>query len=413
MANSYNVSEALMVQEENKNAEGDVRYYSATKNGNFQGIRSLGNQNGIVNNYISKVHYTKPNMKMPNMKTPLLFQFTRHATSCSNIDSYPNGDGLVHLPLSDGIPSLANTGIADTIKLADKNKDTPRFHSAIVCVSNLIRTWMTAVLLYTFSNKKTITLRICPHLRETGGKGNGAYALTSSIPKFITFLELIKTMPSYSGLREIILLIPNRNNPNVWVEITIHIPQDKTKKIQNDPLFCMIEDPLLEKGYKDEGNIYEFIKWFTESFPGEEGTVHTVAHSHIMQKYVEKICEGKKYQGVLFNMKEYSLRLEANELNRVPIVNQNCWSFTTHYEQTDAASHYKQINSKQLLESIQPGYFNPAKGPALKDSQRAERVKGVTSLCVEDVVPIVCPKKGGKRRTKKNRRSRRKSRRRS
>ncbi len=400
MANNpkWHIRDVRMHNERNEEDEGEVRYYSANQNENFQGVRSLGNQNGIVNSYIAKVHYKKPNIKMPNMKIPLLFQFTRHATSCFNIDSYPNGDGIFHLPLSDGIPSLANTGIAETIGLADKNKNTPRFHSAIVCVSNLIRTWMTAVLLYTFSNKKTITLRICPHLRETGGKGNGAYALTSSIPKFITFLELIKTMPSYSGLREIILLIPNTNNPNVWVEITIYIPEDKTKPVQNDPLFCMIDDPLLGKGYTEEGNIFKFLKWFTESFPGEEGIIHTVAHSHIMQKYVEKVCEGKKYQGVLFNMKEYSLRLEGNTMNRVPIVNQNCWSFTTHYEQTD---------SKQLLESIQPGYFNPGKGPALKDSQRAEHVEGVTSLCLKNVEPIVCPKKGGKRRTKKNRKSRR------
>ena len=38
-----------------------------------------------------------------------------------------------------------------------KNKNTLRFRSDIVCVSNLVRTWMTAVLLYTFSDIFTKT----------------------------------------------------------------------------------------------------------------------------------------------------------------------------------------------------------------------------------------------------------------
>ena len=375
-----------MRREENEDAKdkGEVIYYSATQNGTLsKDIGSIGN--GIVNNYVPS-NNSKPFPKS-NIKTPLLFQFTRHATSCFNIKI----DKPSLLSISDGIPSLANIGITNTIILAYKNKDTPRFKSPIVCVSNLIRTWMTAVLLYTFSNKKTITLRICPHLRESGLEGNGAYALTSSIPKFIRFLELIKNNTSYSGLREIILLIPNINNPKVWLELTIYIPEDKTKKIQNDPLFCMITDPLLGKGYTDVGDITEFMKWYLQSFPEEKGTVHIVAHSGIMKKYVEKICKGY----ILPNKTEFNMKTYSVSKNRID--EENCWSFTTTY---------KGVNVESLLQSIQPGYLNPGKGNSLKGAQTAERGQGSKSLCLETVEPIVCPKKGGKRRTKKNHKSR-------
>jgi hypothetical protein len=60
---------------------------------------------------------------------------------------------------------------------------------------------MTAILLYAFSDEtkipKTknpitaITLRICPHLKETGWEGNKAYPLTLSVSTFIDFLKTI------------------------------------------------------------------------------------------------------------------------------------------------------------------------------------------------------------------------------
>ena len=181
---------------------------------------------------------------MAATNTPL-FQITRHATSCYNINEYPSRLGILS---ADGIPSLAKYGIDETTELARKESGTPRFQASIVCVSNLIRTWMTAVLLYTFFDNKTnlprttITLRICPHLREVGGKGNGAYPLTHSIPKFIDFLNLIKKDKNYHELKEIILLIPKRiETPHTdWVKIIITIPKNKLAPtiIYDELLFC-------------------------------------------------------------------------------------------------------------------------------------------------------------------------------
>ncbi len=364
------------VRRRNVGNEGEVRYYSASQNENFQGAvdEYLGNKNGMIHNYVPK----------PNMKAPLLFQFTRHATSCFNIKVYPpEGKGFFG---RDGIPSLPDYGITRTIALANKNKGISRFQSPIVSVSNLIRTWMTAVLLYAFSNKETLTLRICPHLRETGWEGNKAYPLTNSIPKFISFLKLIKTTFShYRDLREIILLIPNDTTTySSWIPITITIP---TYDIT--PSICDLVDPLLEGGYIDEGNVDKFMKWYNELFPEEKGMVHIVAHSGIMKTYVKKICKGYLLsKNTKFNMETYSV-------DGIPLEVQNCWSFTTP----------RHTVPDELLKSIQPGYQNP-KGESLKAAQDAEKREGYKSLCLEAAEPILCPKKGGKRRTKKNRRSR-------
>ena len=350
-------------------------------------IRVIGSKNpvkGVKRYFVSRSRQLQS----------LTFQFTRHATSCFNIKIYTDkgftGKG--------GIPSLASSGIENTIELADNYHTTNRFRSSMVCVSNLIRTWMTAVLLYTFPNNKTITLRICPHLRETGflgGEGNEAYPLASSLPKFLMFLEKIKNHEYYRGLREVILLV---HNSGKWDTIKIAIPEDNNKPVQNDPSFCTIADPLLEEGYTDIGNLTTFMEWYRTLFPEQKELVHVVAHNGIMKKYVKETCKGyENSNGVTFDIKTYML-------NGIPIEKQNCWSFTIPYDPTNY------INKRKLIDSIQPGYLNPVKGKGteLEDAQALDNDPS-KSLCFEPIKPIDCSKKGG-RRTKKRRAHRRKSR---
>ena len=312
-----------------------------------------------------------------------LFQFTRHATSCFNIGLYT----ATQFTLKKGIPSLPHYGIVNTISLARKNKHTSRFQSSIVCVSNLIRTWMTAVLLYTFSNKKTITLRICPHLREYGGIGFRAYPLTDTIPVFIRFLKVIKRFPSYRHLREIILLVPSHPNKyNAWIPIRITIPEyDITPRV------CHIIEPLLEKGYTEKGDISTFMGWYHASFPEEQRKVHVIAHSGIMKDYIEDVCKGQIVKGVPFHMKTYRISQIDTRMNGKPIENQNSWSFTTYKEQA---------NAEKLVESIESGYLNPEKEGDLYAIKRKEK-KRKDSLCLKEDIPISCSTKG--QRTHKKR----------
>jgi hypothetical protein len=316
-----------------------------------------------------------------------LFQFTRHATSCFNIEIYRDrgitGDG--------GIPSLAADGIKKTIELAEKNQRNNRFQSPIVCVSNLVRTWMTAILLYAFSNKTTITLRICPYLKEIGWKGNQAYPLTLSVSTFIDFLKLIKTQKGYEQLREIMLLIPAQiERPHTeWVKIKLTIPQGNSvdTKIITDPLFCSRASTVDKiSGYNNNGDISEFMKWFSESFPAEKGKVHIVAHSGIMKDYVNKLLKSKTFD------------IEKYIKGDTAINKQNCWSFTTPLLVK---------NKDSVKASIQTGYANPGKG----ELAVAQGLEGPESLCRKSVEEIKCPAKGsipnlkkGGYQTKKNRR---------
>jgi hypothetical protein len=324
-------------------------------------------------------HYLNYHNRMVHGKP--LFQFTRHATSCFNVGLYT----AAQFTFKKGIPSLPHYGIVHTISLARKN--TTRFQSSVICVSNLVRTWMTAILLYTLSNKKSITLRICPHLREYGGIGFRAYPLTDTIPVFMRFLKVIKKFPSYRHLREIILLVPSHpNNYHGWIPIRITIPEyDIT------PPVCHIIDPLLEKGYTEKGNISTFMKWYHTSFPQEQGKVHVIAHSGIMKDYIEEKAKGQMIKGIPFHMKTYTISQEHTKMNGKPIENQNCWSFTTYKEQ---------VNAEKLLESIQSGYLNPEKDGDVRAIKKEER-KRKDSLCLKEDVPIKCSTKS-QRRTKKN-----------
>ena len=334
-----------------------------------QRIRSEGNNDfqEMVSDYTGQ--------PATEYKNPLLFQFTRHATSCFNIEIYRDRGAS----LTGGIPSLADIGITNTISLANKNRKTNRFQSSVVCVSNLVRTWMTAVLLYTFSDKTSITLRICPHLKETGWTGNKAYSLTLSVSTFIDFLKLIRNNTFYGNLREIILLIPAHiETPhNNWVKIKITIPKGNSvnTKIHTDPLFCDRVNTIDKiDGYNKDGNIYKFMEWYHESFPEEQGIVHIVAHSGIMKEYVKKICNGYIFNGIPFDIKNYSI-------NEQKIDNQNCWTFTTPM---------LDVSKEELIKSIQPGYINPGKGASLIAAQDSEKQKGNKSLCFKNVEPITC-----------------------
>jgi len=337
-------------------------------------------------------HYLNCHSRMA-ATNKLSFQITRHATSCFNIKIYRD----LGITKQGGIPSLAADGIEKTIELAQNNSRNNRFQSPIVCVSNLVRTWMTAVLLYTFSNetsnKTTLSLRICPYLKETGWEGNKAYSLTLSVSTFIDFLKLIKKHKNYINLKEILLLIPARiETPHTeWDTIKITIPEKNIgpTKIITDPSFCS-KASIIDKisGYNNDGDISEFMKWFNGSFPKETGKVHIVAHSGIMKTYFNKIFKKSILNKV---SKKKIFNIETYIKGETEIDKQNCWTFTTPLLVK---------NTSALIASIQPGYINPGKENLIG----AQGLEGPDSLCRIGVKEIKCTTKGGYQ-TKKNRRT--------
>ena len=80
-----------------------------------------------------------------------LFRFTRHAFSCNNLNKHLGI--LPHLYKADADPQLTIYGILNTFLYSQSNKNKQKFtfkHNdpKQVYVSILIRTWMTATLLY-------------------------------------------------------------------------------------------------------------------------------------------------------------------------------------------------------------------------------------------------------------------------
>ena len=129
------------------------------------------------------------------------FQFTRHLLSCNNIANFANKDYE---------PSASVYGIISTIKfkLNDKNQDY--FNSNHIYVSNLLRTWITAFLLYGINNKpkSEITLYISPYLKELHKygfiqMGNHPEDIYLTANKFLTFLITLQKYVGDENLKDV------------------------------------------------------------------------------------------------------------------------------------------------------------------------------------------------------------------
>ena len=96
--------------------------------------------------------------------TTLQYQFTRHMQSCNNIE-------MGKLSGKDYEPSVSLYGIVKTIEFSQKEENKKDFKSDTVFVSNLLRTWITALILYGSgkpdeSGKSELNLYISPYLKE-------------------------------------------------------------------------------------------------------------------------------------------------------------------------------------------------------------------------------------------------------
>ena len=128
--------------------------------------------------------------------------FTRHANSCNNFKDN-KGKSLGFMKTSDVLkdiePGLTIYGIVSALKRS-KNIE---HKSNIIFVSRLVRTWMTAILLYLphISNNDTLYLVISPFLTEVikgandalGGTGNIPICFKQQLYKILYFLQFLYT----------------------------------------------------------------------------------------------------------------------------------------------------------------------------------------------------------------------------
>lgn len=271
----------------------------------------------------------------------LNFQFTRHLASCNNIDAGK-------LAGKDGEPAAAYYGIYNTILFAQKtklgSKDKKAFNSNNVYVSNLLRTWQTALLLYgTNTNTTNLKLHISPYLKEKHStemelmkRGNWPDHMKHSANKFLHFLKTLKafsreekknliqsygsflvkkvtlnfpTKTWYDSLpKKITLTLPSLNineSKSTPQEIVYEKNKDGDYKITN---FCDLIDTVgpeakkldegrssneksvfsFEQAFNKTGDLEKFMIWFSNNNKTHEGLVHVVTHSQLMQAYLRE-----------------------------------------------------------------------------------------------------------------------------
>jgi hypothetical protein len=350
-------------------------------------------------------------------------------------------------------PGLAIYGITDTIKFSlDKNKNP--FKSYDVCVSNLYRTWCTAVILYgtNFKQKYILNLWICPYLKENSKihgaitRGNYPKSISHMANKFLKFLSLLKTLnkgihksnEKNSLYKEWFNTIPDNDDwyNNLPNEIILRFPIDIPSKysnytqVDNNIIYkknkngdyeivknCVNKDYINKSKngeYLENGNLKKFMEWFNNDGPNfNSKLVHVVTHSGIMNYYLKTLDIHVK-------------KIQQNESDNISFIGKsNCWTFVTNA----MIKCSKKINGKTKIEIIEnlnnePKTENITENINLinsleigvkenPDAKEIEQIfkKGKLSLCGQigsikkkvRKMPLKCLKgmEGGRRRTKK------------
>lgn len=264
----------------------------------------------------------------------IIFQFTRHAASCNN----ENAGEKVFLG-KDFEPSLTDNGIFNTLKyvleperrndssdifepfVEGSGKDKISFDSNGVIVSNLLRTWCTATILYGVKDTEPavndeLHLYVCPYLKEFhkdyvpfGKRGNYSKVIQNTVQRYINFLNYLhkkyqlprnsvttESLPDFFLMKNIVLhfidnsISKTRINRNVTVklggnvtnkpytikdedgtskELIVKISYNNSEKQydnieieENLPLFDITKTDMFTKN----GNILLFMNWLYTNY---------------------------------------------------------------------------------------------------------------------------------------------------
>ena len=244
----------------------------------------------------------------------LIFQFIRHALSCNNIAGITNKDFE---------PSITNYGIKKTSQFSF---DNPNFTSNHVYVSNLIRTWITAFLLYGVNirhiNDNKLNLYISPYLKEKHQEtlgvaikpGNYPEQHKRSIKKFLKAINTIVVVNDDYTYPDTVLLHypPPETSITNSAQIVEFTKQATGEYTFNESQACNIIDSCgpeltnsLEKTqFLKTGDLQKFMAWFntpyeynnntnyygvnlSNNIDAEKRVVCVVTHSQAMQSYLK------------------------------------------------------------------------------------------------------------------------------
>ena len=268
-----------------------------------------------------------------------MWLFTRHGPSCNNIVT-SNDEWIKTME-----PNLADGGIKRLIKFKLDNTDN-RFNSKYVFVSSLVRTWMTAIILYginpedetnrdTFvahhdipniKEEHTLHLCIAPFLKEHYQwgfqSGNFQISIPDQIEKIQSFLTFLKSQleEEVTIVSKIELQLPNGDNTlkTITINTSTGIIEQNSNydykiadfygfeyaNVRNAALFGRLLKPGKDSqikqlfyhqiNYAYNGEFGEFIAWVNKynniltNYVNQD-TIHIIGHSNLMQAGLKRL----------------------------------------------------------------------------------------------------------------------------
>ena len=261
------------------------------------------------------------------------FRFTRHILSCNNID-----EGRIRG--KDWEPAPTISGITRTLKKLKEDKEyNNNFISDTIYVSNLFRTWCTAVILYG-PKKENLNIKVSPYLKEelqfNIQRGNWPGNIKKIKVKFLTFLNLLldEELDTESLVfpNTIKLYFPSDNESNFTEENVIIYEKEKENneyKIVKDPdiidYITGIRSNDKSKWLKT-GDLQKFMKWYNKHIHTED-LVHVITHSNVINSYFKNYYVIKNGKKVIMNTKK-----EFDDIDLSEIGGTNCWTFQTNID---------------------------------------------------------------------------------
>ena len=310
-------------------------------------INTKENSESILDKYMATSKYEKDCMgeaKEAKMKLSNLnkvgggkknWMFTRHGPSCNNIATTMQKAAE---------PNLTDAGIIRLIE--HKKKNVNKFTSNYVFVSPLIRTWMTAIILYGIDNENPLHLFISPFLKEhfkAGFKnGNFPIQLSEQIEGINELLRHLNKMETVKFTPTLVIQFPNGDGAIKSITIDTRnqvavgdlttdlyglnylsqnwLPSLQGVRTRNAAAFGVFFKPRLSStkekfydalNYAYDGKIYEFVNW-VNIHKGKLNeylsmdTIHIVGHSNLMKaglKQIDEELRHKKRQGIMMTQK--------------------------------------------------------------------------------------------------------------
>ena len=328
------------------------------------------------------------------MTENITFRFTRHGYSCNNI----NITYVEKAIKSDFDPSITSWAIMETFEHGKINKGY--FNSNKVYVSCLIRTWMSAVLLYIhhindyLSDNKVLYLNIIPFLKEKHkglllkGLDTGNYPdkLFNQINKFHDFLKYsIKLLRDSKMLfQNLTIIIKSLDlytitfNIDENYEITIKINDIDITKINNIYKAIMIKKNIDLSGLKLTNvelndhyinyliQVKNHLYSTTETKTENESTIERYSkltlilnsnkidetkYKQYKNKYNDNVNEKNyEYSGLIFYEKERNLNYFINWFIDNKLYNDNEITSQYNYENNQANNT---VNERRIAQRTQ------------------------------------------------------------